>query len=278
VKLFSKNLKIRKIFNEKCIKENSSMININLEGKTALITGGTGQLGRVICETFAKAGADIIINYNSNEEKAIHMEEELKKYGVSTYRIQADVTKKDAVDHMKECIERDFHMPDIIVNNAVIQYIWKTVLDQDIDDYYSQYDSCVMQTVYMTKAFIPHMIENKWGRVLVTNTECAAMAEAGQSAYVAGKRGLDGVVRCLAREVGEYGITVNQVAPGWTISENDRKNGTEVQPDYDKTVPLGHRGRDQDIANMFVFLASDMAAFTTGSYISVSGGRVMPAI
>jgi 3-oxoacyl-[acyl-carrier protein] reductase len=110
------------------------------------------------------------------------------------------------------------------------------------------------------------------------NTECAALADAGSSAYVAGKRGLDGLVRCFAKEIGKYNITVNQVAPGWTISEKDRVESSEIQPDYDKTVPLGHRGTDQDIANMVCFLASDLAAFTTGAYIPISGGRVMPAI
>ncbi|MCR5201487.1 MAG: SDR family oxidoreductase [Lachnospiraceae bacterium] len=254
------------------------MINIDLKGKTVLVTGGTGQLGRVISETFAKAGADVIVHYNSNEEKAKELEVKLKEYGVETFIVKADVTKKESIDEMKALIEKEFHMPDIIVDNAVIQYIWKPVIEQDVPDYYSQFESCVMQTVYMTKAFVPHMIENKWGRVLVTNTECAAMAEVGQSAYVAGKRGLDGIIRCLAKEVGEHGITVNQVAPGWTISENDRINGTEAQEYYDKTVPLKHRGEDQDIANMFVFLASDMAKFTTGAYIPVSGGRVMPGI
>jgi len=85
-------------------------------------------------------------------------------------------------------------------------------------------------------------------------------------------------VRVLAKEVGMHGITVNQVAPGWTISERDRRNHTEAAPDYDRTVPLGHRGEDQDIANMTAFLLSDLAGFTTGAYIPVSGGRVMPAI
>lgn len=254
------------------------MINIDLTGKCALVTGGTGQLGRVISETFARAGADVIIHYNNNEKKALELATSFKKYGTKAFVVSADVTSFDSLKVMKEKIEKDFIMPDIIVDNAVIQYVWKPVIEQEIGDYYSQFESCVMQTVYMSKLFAPHMIEKKWGRILVTNTECAAMAEKGQSAYVAGKRGLDGVVRVLAKELGCHGITVNQVAPGWTVSDNDRENGTEKQEQYDITVPLGHRGTDRDIANMFVFLASDMAAFTTGAYIPVSGGRVMPGI
>jgi 3-oxoacyl-[acyl-carrier protein] reductase len=85
-------------------------------------------------------------------------------------------------------------------------------------------------------------------------------------------------VRVLAKELGPHNITVNQVSPGWTITENDRRDHTETQPDYDKTVPLGRRGTDAEIAQMCAFLASSLASFTTGAYIPVSGGRVMPAI
>lgn len=253
-------------------------MEINLKGKKALVTGGSGQLGRVIAKTLAACGADVAIHYNSDASSAAKVAEEIQKMGVKAACFQADITKQESVEEMKKAIHETFGNPDILVNNAVIQYEWKSVLEQDIKDYYSQFESCVMQTVYMTKAFLPHMVEQNYGRVIVINTECAAMAEAGCSAYVSGKRGLDGVVRCLAKEVGRHQITVNQVAPGWTISERDRINHTEVQPDYDNSVPLGHRGEDTDIANMVAFLASDLAGFTTGAYIPVSGGRVMPAI
>ena len=89
---------------------------------------------------------------------------------------------------------------------------------------------------------------------------------------------LDGLVRVLAKELGPHQITVNQVAPGWTITEKDRHDHTESQPDYEKTVPLRRRGTDEEIAQMCAFLASPLASFTTGAYIPVSGGRVMPAI
>ena len=97
-----------------------------------------------------------------------------------------------------------------------------------------------------------------------------------QSAYVAGKRGMDGVLRVLAREVGEHGVTVNQVAPGWTISENSPDS--EATAGYRARVPLQRRGTDQDIANAVAFLASDLAAFITGVYLPVCGGNVMPRI
>jgi 3-oxoacyl-[acyl-carrier protein] reductase len=253
-------------------------MNINLKGKKAIVTGGSGQLGRCIVRTLAECGADVAIHYHKNRDKAEELVAELKSIGRKAAAFQADITNEQSIYAMRDKVYKEFGKTDIIVNNAVIQYTWKSVLDQESADYISQFDSCVMHNVYMNKAFVPHMIEQEYGRIVVMNTECAALADAGSSAYVAGKRGLDGLVRCFAKEIGKYNITVNQVAPGWTISEKDRVESSEIQPDYDKTVPLGHRGTDQDIANMVCFLASDLAAFTTGAYIPISGGRVMPAI
>jgi len=253
-------------------------MDINLKGKKAVVTGGSGQLGRCIVHTLAECGADVAIHYHKNQSKAEQLVEELKAMGRSAAAFQADITNENSIYAMRDKVYEEFGKPDILVNNAVIQYAWKNVMEQDIADYYSQFESCVMHNVYMNKAFVPHLIEQQYGRVVVINTECSALAEAGCSAYVAGKRGLDGIVRCLAKEIGKYNITVNQVAPGWTISDDDRAGHSEIQPDYDSTVPLGHRGTDQDIANMVCFLASDLAGFTTGAYIPVSGGKVMPAI
>lgn len=253
-------------------------MNINLTGKKALVTGGSGQLGRCIVRSLAECGADVAIHYHKNRSKAEELAKELQAAGRMSGIFQADITSAQSIYAMRDKVYEEFGKPDIIINNAVIQYKWKSVLEQDDADYYSQFESCVMHNVYMNKAFIPHMIEQQYGRVIIINTECAALAEARSSAYVSGKRGLDGLVRCLAKEIGKYNITVNQVAPGWTISENDRLEHKELQPEYDKTVPLGHRGTDQDIANMVCFLASDLASFTTGAYIPVSGGKVMPSI
>jgi 3-oxoacyl-[acyl-carrier protein] reductase len=179
---------------------------------------------------------------------------------------------------MKESVVRELGAPDIIVDNAVIQYQWTTILEQAPEDYESQFRSCVMQNVFMAKAFIPYMIEKKAGRFIGINTECAMQCSPNQSAYVAGKRGMDGVLRVLAKEVGEHRITVNQVAPGWTISDKDRLAESENNSGYEKGVPMKRRGTDQEIANVVAFLASDLASYITGALIPVCGGSIMPAI
>lgn len=252
------------------------MLSINLLGRLAVVTGGSGELGRAIVRMLAQAGADVAIHYHSNVEQAEKLLGEVRAMNVRGVTVQADVTKLDSVMAMRDRIGQALGEPDIIVNNAVIQYSWTRVLDQAIEDYEDQFRSCVLHNVFMAKAFVPAMMRRKWGRIISINTECAMQNMPNQSAYVSGKRGMDGLLRVLAREVGEYGVTVNQVAPGWTISEN--KADTAAQENYRKNVPLRRRGTDREIAGVVAFLASDMAGFITGAYVPVCGGNVMPAI
>ena len=254
------------------------MISIDLTGKTALVTGAAGQLGRVMARTLARAGADVILHYYSSKEGAEKLSEEIRKeLGVNTMVVTADVGDTESVFAMRDKIAAAGMMPDIIVDNAVVQYSWTDVLSQAPEDFESQFRSCVMQNVNMAKAFLPAMKEKGWGRMIGTNTECAMQCFPGQSAYVSGTRGMDGVMRVLAKEVGPFGITVNQVAPGWTISDRDRENHTEVQA-TDEKIPLRRRGTDQEVANAVLFLASDLASYITGAYLPVCGGNVMPCI
>jgi 3-oxoacyl-[acyl-carrier protein] reductase len=266
------------LFVEFNIKWSDVFMKIDLSGKIALVTGATGQLGRVMVRTLAQCGADIVIHYLKNEENAKKLLEEITALGRQGMIVQADVTNLESVMSMKNIVIEKLGAPDIIVDNAVIQYKWTSVLEQAEEDYESQFRSCVLQNVFMAKAFIPSMIEKKAGRFIGINTECSMQNFPTQSAYVAGKRGMDGVMRILAKEVGEHQITVNQVAPGWTISERDRISGTERSFEYEKNVPLKRRGTDQEIANVVVFLASNLASFITGAYIPVCGGNVMPGI
>ena len=254
------------------------MLQVNLSGKIAVVTGASGELGRVMVRTLASCGADIAIHYFSNQEKACELAKEVEAMGRRTTLVQADVTAQDEVFTMRDQISATLGDPHIIVNNAVIQYNWTNVLNQEIEAYESQFQSCVLHNVLMAKAFVPAMVNANYGRVIGINTECAMQTFEGQSAYVSGKRGMDGVLRVLAKEVGTHQITVNQVAPGWTISDKDRQSGLKRQEDYESKVPLNRRGTDQEIANVVAFLASDLASYITGVYIPVCGGNVMPSI
>ncbi|MFD1991839.1 SDR family NAD(P)-dependent oxidoreductase [Paenibacillus nicotianae] len=256
------------------------MIAIDLSGKTALVTGATGQLGRVMARTLAKSGADVILHYFRNQEQALVLQQELEQLGRSAFIIQADIGQIADVIEMRETLSTNFKMPDIVVGNAVSQYEWTSILEQDMQDYVDQFQTTVLQAVHLSKVFVPHMIQQQYGRMIGINTECAMQNEPTQSAYVAGKRGMDGIYRILAKEIGEHQITVNQVAPGWTLSERDLATDPSARQDsaYIQQVPLQRRGTDQEIANVVAFLASDLASYITGAYIPVTGGNVMPAI
>ncbi len=252
------------------------MIPIDLTKKVAVITGGSGALGRVMVRTLAEAGADIAICYYRDAESAHSLQAEITTKSVRATVVQADVTNQDSINTMRDAVANTLGAADIIVNNAVIQYNWTSVLEQSPEDYESQFQSCVLHNVYMAQAFVPAMIEAGWGRVISINTECSMQNFAGQSAYTSGKRGMDGVLRVLAKEVGAHGITVNQVAPGWTISEKSADSPSDEH--YWSKVPMQRRGTAQEIANVVLFLASDLASYVTGAYIPVCGGNVMPTI
>ncbi len=255
------------------------MLTLDLTGKIAVVTGATGQLGRVMVRTLAECGADVAIHYLQNADKAASLKAEVESIGRRAVAVQADVTNKDSVLALRDQAVQALGPASIIVNNAVSSSPWKSVLEQSSESYEAQFQSSVLHNVLMAQAFVPDMIDGaNGGRVIGISTECAMQNFPTQSAYVSGKRGMDGVLRVLAKEVGAHGITVNQVAPGWTISDNDRASGSESQPEYEKSVPLSRRGTDQEIANVVAFLASDLASYITGVYVPVCGGNVMPAI
>jgi len=258
------------------VLEDTVMLTIDLSGRTALVTGATGQLGRVIARTLAEAGADVVVHCHRRFSEAEALACEIRKLKRSALAVAADLTETAEVAALKARVEQELRLPDVLVVNAVIQYSWTSVLQQPVADYESQYRACVRQAVLLAQAFVPAMIDHRWGRVIGINTECAMQCATTTSAYVAGKRGMDGVLRVLAKEVGEYGITVNQVAPGWTVSADCPDSDKTLA--YRKTVPLQRRGTDREIAQAVAFLASDLAGFITGVYLPVCGGNAMPAI
>lgn len=253
-------------------------LSLDLTGKIAVVTGATGELGRVITRTLATAGADVAIHYHARRERAEELAAEVRALGRRACCVRADVGDEASVNAMRDAVKAELGDASIVVCNAVSQYQWTSVLEQSIADFESQWRTCTVHAVLMAKAFIPGMVPRRHGRFIAINTECTMQCHPNQGAYVSGKRGMDGLMRVLAREVGEHQITVNQVAPGWMISDKYRGTADEIQPDYAKNVALKRRGYDQDVANAVSFLASDLAAFISGCYLPVTGGHVMPTV
>jgi 3-oxoacyl-[acyl-carrier protein] reductase len=220
----------------------------------------------------------MILHYHQDQAGAERLAREVSELGRRVLSVQADVGTLEGVQHIHREASSRLGEPDILVINAVQQiHPWSTVLEESIDDYQSQFRTCVLQTVHLTKTFVPALQRKGWGRVIGVNTECSMQMFETQSAYVAGKRGMDGVLRVLAREIGRDGITVNQVAPGWTISDRDRAHPADDAA-YVQNVPLRRRGTDQEVAHVVAFLASELASFVHGAFVPVCGGNVMPTI
>lgn len=253
-------------------------LSLDLTGRVAVVTGGSGELGRRICETLARCGADVAVGYHesaSGAQAVVHCVQQLGRRAVA---LQVDVGEADSVRQFAEASVRALGSASIVVANAVVQiHPWQSVLQEEIAKYESQFRSCVLHTVLLSKAFVPAMIERGWGRFIAINTECTMQLFPKYSAYAAGKRGMDGVMRVLAREVGQHGITVNQVAPGWTISDKDSSEHFDDSA-YVQQVPLRRRGTDQEVANVVAFLASELASYVTGAFVPVCGGNVMPTV
>jgi 3-oxoacyl-[acyl-carrier protein] reductase len=253
------------------------MLNIDLSGKLALLTGASGQLGRVMARTLAECGADLVLHYHQDRAGIERVEQDVQGLGRRALSVQADVGTRAGVQRIADAAHK-LGDPDILVINAVQQiHPWSPVLEESLDDYESQFRTCVLQTVYLVQSFVPALQRKGWGRVIGINTECTMQMFETQSAYVAGKRGMDGVLRVLAREIGRHGITVNQVAPGWTISDRDRQRAAD-DASYCQSVPLRRRGTDREIANVVAFLASELASYVHGAFVPVCGGNVMPTV
>ncbi|HEU4577530.1 MAG TPA: SDR family oxidoreductase [Polyangiaceae bacterium] len=258
------------------------MLTIDLSGKLALLTGASGQLGRVMARTLAECGADLVLHYHQDQAGIERVAEDVRGLGRRAVSVQADVGTRAGVQRIADAAHK-LGEPDILVINAVQQiHPWSTVLEESIEDYESQFRTCVLQAVYLVQAFVPALQRKGWGRVIGINTECTMQMFETQSAYVAGKRGMDGVLRVLAREIGRHGITVNQVAPGWTISDRDRRSsergGAADDAGYCQQVPLRRRGTDREIANVVAFLASELSSYVHGAFVPVCGGNVMPTV
>jgi len=254
------------------------MLSIDLSGKVALLTGASGQLGRVMARTLARCGADLVLHYFRDVASVDRVEREVTALGRRTAIVEGDIGAEASVRAIAEKARGTLGMPDIIVINAVQQiHPWSRVVEESIEDYESQFRTCVLQAVHLAKAFVPALRGKGWGRIIGINTECSMQMFETYSAYVAGKRGMDGVLRVLAREEGRYGITVNQVAPGWTVSERDAATPADDRS-YRDDVPLRRRGTDQEVANVVAFLASELASFVHGAFVPVCGGNVMPTI
>lgn len=245
-----------------------------LKGKTAIVTGASRGIGRSTAIKLASLGANIILNYRSNEEEASKVEEEIKAFGVETIKIKADISKIEEVENMISTAKEKFGSIDIMVNNAGITKD-TLIMRMKEEDFDSVINVNLKGVFNCLKCITPVMMKQKSGKIINLSSVVGISGNAGQVNYAASKAGVIGMTKSLAKEIGSRGITVNAVAPGFIETDMTEVLGEKAKDEYKKGIPLRRLGKPEDVANVIAFLASDAADYVTGQVIHVDGGMVM---
>jgi len=247
---------------------------LDLTGKSALVTGGARGIGKEICLTLARQGADIAFVDVGRQEVADATMAEIQALGRKALFIAADVTDPEACVRAVEQTVATFGKLDILVNNAGITRD-DLIMRMPIEDWKKVLEVNLFGAFYMTKAAIRPMLKARGGRIINMSSVSGQAGQAGQSNYSSSKAGLIGLTKATAREVASRGITVNAVAPGFIITELTKDLPEALMESLKGNTPLGRFGTIQEIACAVAFLASDEASYITGHVLAVDGGLVM---
>jgi len=255
-------------------------MDLNLKGKTVLVTGGGAGLGAGICEVFAAEGANVMVNYIVNEDDVMKFVESLNERFSSGRHmaIYGDVTKADDIDSMIATAEKEYGHMDIVVNNAGV---WPTTMIEDMSDeeWRKVIDIDLTGPFMVSKRVCMHYhAKGIRGRIVnVTSKSAYAVNTPAHAHYVSAKGGVVLLTKALAREFSQYGIIVNGVIPGMvrTPLNEDKLSNPEIMASYVERIPSGRVSTAQEVGYTVAFLASDKADFINGTCVDVTGGMLI---
>lgn len=244
-----------------------------LDGKVALVTGGTRGIGKGICQKFAEEGATLVFTYLSSEEKANAFADELSKSGAEVMVVRSDATKlEEAESLINQIVEKYGHL-DAVVNNAGItrDNLLMRMKEEDWDDVITTNLKSVFN---ITKAVQRTMLKQRSGSIINISSIVGVQGNAGQANYAASKAGIIGFTKSIAKELGSRNIRCNAITPGFIETEMTDALDEKVVEEWRHQIPLKRGGTPEDVANAALFLASDMSTYVTGQAISVCGGML----
>ncbi len=247
------------------------MFQIDLSGKTALITGSTRGIGKAIAQYLAKAGARVIITGRDQGRAEEVAKEIAQTYGVETLGVAMDMSEKDSITSAYERIESVFGGVDILVNNAGMTKD-KLFLRMSLEDWEEVLRVNLTGTFLITSLAVKGMLKKRWGRIVNISSVVGFTGNIGQVNYSSTKSALIGFTKSLAKELASRNITVNAVAPGFIETDMTSVLSDELKQAYLKNIPLGRFGKPEDVAGAVLFLCSDYASYITGEVLHVNGG------
>lgn len=242
-----------------------------LQDKIALITGGSRGIGEAIALKFAEHGAQIAFTYLSSEDKANALAEKLNGFGVKAKGYKSDAADYQATETLVGSIQKEFGNIDICVNNAGISR--DNLLLRISPDQWDEVMQANLKSVFnLTKQVIRTMMKARSGSIINMSSIVGEKGNAGQSSYAASKAGILGFTKSIAQELGSRNVRCNAIAPGFIETDMTHylKDGDAAQ--WFEKIPLQRFGKPEEVANIALFLASDLSSYVTGQVLSVCGG------
>ncbi|MGC9330855.1 MAG: 3-oxoacyl-[acyl-carrier-protein] reductase [Bacteroidales bacterium] len=244
-----------------------------LKGKVALITGAARGIGKAIAIRYAQEGADVAFTDIKDDENFKTTEQELKKFGTKVKAYVSNAADFKAAHELAETIVSDFGKIDILVNNAGITR--DNLLMRMTEEHWDIVMQVNLKSVFnMTKAFMRQMIKQRQGSIINMSSVVGVSGNAGQGNYAASKSGIIGFTKSVAQELGSRNIRANAIAPGFIETEMTAQLPEDVKKNWHEKIPLKRAGSTEEVANVAVFLGSDLSSYVSGQTVQVCGGML----